>query len=486
MSHHTFWKALRLLAHPLTLAAVALLLLNDHLFRRLWPSWFTGKLGDFAWLFFAPFALAALLAVLLPGRGRRHAQFVGGLAFGLVGGVFALAKTAPPVHAAVVRWAGAVFGFPVAWQRDPTDLIALASLAAGWWLWRRAQADLRPRPAVGWVVLPLAALLTLANGPAPDPGIYCLDVQERQVVAFSAYARFISSDGGMTWQVSQTGSSAPCPQPWSQPSAGEQMVVDPVNPNVVYRYAPGRAVASSADGGQSWRTEFDLRPASEAEQTYYLKRHGNATFREGPLSGVVDPVTGHALFAMGHAGVLIRRADGQWQWVAVGGYYPMSADRAGAAFSLLIGELVLAVGLGLLALITLALRLGSGWFRKLLCGLGWALWAVQVLVFRPAFMTGYEVLIETVLLVATAVVVIPTAVDAAVRLISVAPAALGRAAAIAAAGMLLFILPYLLWSLNALPSYMLAAVFALVLSAATLFAGFRWTDELLTLPPSNG
>jgi hypothetical protein len=40
--------------------------------------------------------------------------------------------------------------------------------------------------------------------------------------------------------------------------------------------------------------------------------------------------------------------------------------------------------------------------------------------------------------------------------------------------------------LNALPSYMLAAVFALVLSAATLFAGFRWTDELLTLPPSNG
>jgi hypothetical protein len=28
------------------------LLINDHLLREFWPSWWTGKIGDFAWLLF--------------------------------------------------------------------------------------------------------------------------------------------------------------------------------------------------------------------------------------------------------------------------------------------------------------------------------------------------------------------------------------------------------------------------------------------------
>jgi hypothetical protein len=39
MSNRVFWRALRSLAHPLTIGAVALALLNDHLFRQHWPSW---------------------------------------------------------------------------------------------------------------------------------------------------------------------------------------------------------------------------------------------------------------------------------------------------------------------------------------------------------------------------------------------------------------------------------------------------------------
>jgi hypothetical protein len=48
-------RSLACLTHPFSLAAMALLLLNDHIFRVFWPSWFTGKLGDFAWLFFFHF-----------------------------------------------------------------------------------------------------------------------------------------------------------------------------------------------------------------------------------------------------------------------------------------------------------------------------------------------------------------------------------------------------------------------------------------------
>ena len=42
------------LTHPATVAAVVVLLLNDALFKSLWPdSWVTGKLSDLAWVVFA-------------------------------------------------------------------------------------------------------------------------------------------------------------------------------------------------------------------------------------------------------------------------------------------------------------------------------------------------------------------------------------------------------------------------------------------------
>ena len=83
MNNASFWKALHLLSHPASLIALSVLLLNDHLLRRIWPSWFTGKIGDFAWLFFAPFAAAAFLSWMVPLRGARRDKAVTVLAFGL-------------------------------------------------------------------------------------------------------------------------------------------------------------------------------------------------------------------------------------------------------------------------------------------------------------------------------------------------------------------------------------------------------------------
>lgn len=61
-NNRAFWRAARCLTHPLTMAAVILLLVNDHWLRWHYPSWLTGKLGDFTWLMFAPFIAAAVLA----------------------------------------------------------------------------------------------------------------------------------------------------------------------------------------------------------------------------------------------------------------------------------------------------------------------------------------------------------------------------------------------------------------------------------------
>ena len=142
-------RALFLLSRPASLAAMAVLLLNDHLLRRLWPSWWTGKLGDFAWLYFIPFAATVLFALLLPRRLGRREDLAAWLAFGTIGGVFSLAKTLPVFHAWLVGGLGALLGFPVGWRQDPTDLMALISLAAAWVVWQRyiIKFNFHPGPA---------------------------------------------------------------------------------------------------------------------------------------------------------------------------------------------------------------------------------------------------------------------------------------------------------------------------------------------------
>ena len=46
MSNRAFLRAANSLTHPVTIGAIGLLLLNDHILRIHWPSWWTGKLGD--------------------------------------------------------------------------------------------------------------------------------------------------------------------------------------------------------------------------------------------------------------------------------------------------------------------------------------------------------------------------------------------------------------------------------------------------------
>ena len=57
------------MGHPLWLASLALLVVNDHLLKRagLLPGWLTGKLSDIAGLIVAPVLLATILRARRPG-----------------------------------------------------------------------------------------------------------------------------------------------------------------------------------------------------------------------------------------------------------------------------------------------------------------------------------------------------------------------------------------------------------------------------------
>src|SRR3954468_1365619 len=58
------------LGHPAWWAALALLLINDNLFkgRGVIPGWLAGKLSDFAFLIVAPVLFAAIIPRRVPGR----------------------------------------------------------------------------------------------------------------------------------------------------------------------------------------------------------------------------------------------------------------------------------------------------------------------------------------------------------------------------------------------------------------------------------
>jgi hypothetical protein len=131
--------------------AVAVLLLNDHVFKELRPGVLTGKLSDVAGLIFFPILLGAAVEIgvrTVTGRTWRSARSASAcvLATGLV---FAAAELIPAVSwwLAVVwghlqGWApfGSDGGAPVAFTADVTDLVALPALLVPWVVGRRRAA----------------------------------------------------------------------------------------------------------------------------------------------------------------------------------------------------------------------------------------------------------------------------------------------------------------------------------------------------------
>jgi hypothetical protein len=142
--------------HAVPLGALVVLVLNDHWWKRVHPSFVTGKLSDVAGLIFFPLLLQAIGEIGLAWAGvswgpSRRALLVAIVATALV---FGLAKTWPPMNA-LVRSGDAALRWPLrlvwaiahhravpplgtsALVRDPSDLAALPAVLAGLWVRRR-------------------------------------------------------------------------------------------------------------------------------------------------------------------------------------------------------------------------------------------------------------------------------------------------------------------------------------------------------------
>lgn len=144
----------------MALVAVALLVLNDHVLKRAYPGFLTGKLSDVAGMVFFPLLLTSIVLAVRPSAPRERVLAVACLATAVV---FAATKTLPVANEAY-RVAWGAMQWPVralvAWARgratpgiarvvlvrDPSDVLAvpfvLVAFAAGR-SWFRTTSDPR-------------------------------------------------------------------------------------------------------------------------------------------------------------------------------------------------------------------------------------------------------------------------------------------------------------------------------------------------------
>lgn len=523
-SNPSLQRSLTALSHPLTWLALAVLLINDHLLRVVWPSWWTGKLGDFAWLFFAPLVMAALFSIVIPAHWVAQSKIVACLSFLGTALIFSLAKTLPVFHSLTVQLATILFQSPVSLLRDPSDLVALGMMPLGWWLWHSQPVTQPIRSARGWIAIPLAALLTIANSLPPSYGMICLTSYQQQTIALGGYSGgFITSDGGLSWQPvpwekldiypycmssSNTltcalakGQPGSCSLDWAPGQYGFMPYSNPNNPNactlalpdaqgicsfpptqslqtlrslndpdVLFKFQAGESIQISTDGGQTWSQAFRL--ANNEAQSDYLASSFKGLSARVPLDGIVDLQTNNAIFAMGFEGLLVYRMDSKdWQWISLAGFAHKEIALPDLVMSLITDEFLLGLVFGILALVTLSLPYNKSFIRIFFTLVAWITWGIPVLFLR--YPHGYDPYGLTTAVPVFACIGI-SALIGLMLLVSRANRFELFDLKVFIANGLLFIIPYFLWTLGSLPHYETARLFAILLAGICLIVEIVW------------
>jgi hypothetical protein len=156
-------RATHPLLHPVSLAAIALLVVNDHVLKAAWPGALTGKLSDLAGLAFFPLLLAAVAREVRPALRLRPAVAACALLTALVFAavkVLPLAGDAYRVGLGALQWPFRALGSLLAGHGVPglalvrltpdvTDLLALPAVLIAVWLAAMSSSDRTEKGAEG-------------------------------------------------------------------------------------------------------------------------------------------------------------------------------------------------------------------------------------------------------------------------------------------------------------------------------------------------
>ena len=321
------------LTHPATVAALVLLLLNDGLFKSLWPdSWVTGKLSDLAWVVFASPLLAFVLSLFLSRRlfGRRTAVLVSYVGLPLLYTAF---NTFEPIHDRILWALSLVAGGTAGSPLDPTDSLVIPfGLGIAVWVWRRRPVGPdRLRVRLALLAAGVATFATVATSYVmPVTGIRSLGVAETGIIVASYsndenFIQYGSRDGGLTWIPDYRGANIKWGGLEVETPRGRFMIQDS---DILVRTTEGE-----------WEVIYSgayLQEEANAWIQYEAtSRFGVRQIARLPYSIVYDEHSGTLVVALGLQGVAVGTPDGHWSRVAVGDYSPTDFTSAGKTIALL-------------------------------------------------------------------------------------------------------------------------------------------------------
>lgn len=314
------------LTHPVTVGALAILLLNDLVLKALWSNpWTTGKLSDLAWVMFASPLLAWLLS--LPARQNRAAQRAGWwTAYAGLPLLYAAFNTFPAVHDAILGGISLLSGGMAGSPLDPTDsLVIPLGLAAALWVWRRgtvSPSDLRGR--LSGLTAGVAVFASVATSyPEPDgSGVFKFAMTDQGTVLAGGTAGYPleTSDGGFTWDIRRG---------YDARSLKFSALTSVETPRGRFAIEGTDIVRAGATGGAEvvYSAGYLAGGASQWVQIQNSTRLDSQTVSTHPEAIIYDPDSGNLIVAMGKQGVVVGTPEGEWTPIAVGWYQPTVHSR---------------------------------------------------------------------------------------------------------------------------------------------------------------
>jgi hypothetical protein len=470
-ANRSFWKAVHSLSHPISVLAILLLLFNDHYLRWHYPSWLTGKLGDFSWLVFAPFIAAMLFSWLSPQRSR----LIGLLLIAFIGIWFASFKTIPfvmdltkTVLEALVDWRGSL-------GMDATDLLTLPALGISWYIWKNAREDRQYLRPVIYVAFGLGIMGTLATSYLPPPPPYVSIVCEMADGSLQADT-WESRDGGLNWvDISEWSSIA------VRCSDEDRLSTRNFDNGYMYRWIRGERVEYSIDEGVSWSLLRDLHELKQEARVLLNHDTGGGDFGiprpylPSPVSGIVHSQTGNLVLVMSADGVLVITENGESYWATVGDYQLVDLNDWTNIRTVLNFYFFLIPTLAFLILVTTIVfihRSMSSWVT-----FGWLAWFLLLFTSNlPGQSTNGLLSWGLIALLSLFLIAVPMSLWALYHLLWHYRSAILPILISGTISCLGNFFPIFLWSQGTIPRYDVAVLFSISLTAAVLatcYAYFR-------------